>query len=58
MNRMLVPAIAAVATGVTTFLVLGANQPDRGDEFIYGLIVGALTFAIVRYALRNKRANG
>jgi|GEM_PF-5798804 len=33
-----------IVCGLTTFLVLGAGQADRGDEFIYGLVVGGLVY--------------
>ena len=49
----------ALAAGLTTFLVLGAGEPDRGDEFIYGLVVGAIAYWALGYAVgRNRTPNG
>ena len=58
MNPNLFAALIAILAGLATFLMLGAEQPDRGDEFIYGLVVGAIAFALVRYAMRKQLSDG
>ncbi len=43
-------AILALAAGLVTFLALAMGKQDVGDEFIYGLVVGAIVWAFSRSA--------
>ncbi len=54
-KRRVVQIGSAVATGLGTFLILGAGQPDRGDEFIYGLVVGAIVYWLAGKALSPRK---
>ncbi|HEX8578878.1 MAG TPA: hypothetical protein VF655_04700 [Allosphingosinicella sp.] len=50
-GRSEIPGIAGVMAGLATFLTLAYGKSDVGDEFIYGLIVGALVWWLLRKIL-------
>jgi hypothetical protein len=44
LSRGAVRGIAALALGLLTFLLLALGADDKGDEFLYGLAVGAIAW--------------
>jgi hypothetical protein len=58
LGRKGIPAFVALVAGLGTFLTLAYGKSDVGDEFIYGLVVGAIAWWIARKAFSTNGTTG
>jgi hypothetical protein len=57
-TRKEIPPLVGLVAGLGTFLTLAYGKADVGDEFIYGLIVGAIAWWIARKAFSTNGTTG